>query len=497
MSQFLNFSNSTSGFFSRVHPALRTTLLLVALLSASVGIALLIVTKGITIGLVLLGIIIGLPLIWTAFKQPMYALFYCIIFSYFNFLIRRVTGNYDLPVGSVGDGMLVIGALGILFRKSTAIQPIWNIITITFAITLGYIVLQGLNPNLYNLSTWVNLGLRSTVLNICIFALAVHAFNSKEDVKKFTVFVLAMALIAALYGIYQELAGLPGYDMAWVMGSESRYKLIYINGAFRKWSILGAVSSFGVIMAYSAITAIIFAVGPFKIHYRILLLVAAFCMMAGMLFSGTRTAYVMLPIGIFFFILLTIRERRTIIFAVIAFVVGAGLFFGPFYGGSLSRMRTAFEPDKDPSMQVREQNRDRIQPYMWSHPIGGGIGTTSESGTANHPGHPLAGFPPDSGYMQTVLETGYIGLLINLTLYFVILLVGVKNYFKTRDPAIKYYYAAYMAAFFALTIGNLAQNAVGYPPADVINICIMVLMFRLIFLDTKTSSTANHTNAHL
>lgn len=493
MSQFLNFSNSTSGFFSRVHPALRNILLLLLLLSASVGIGLLIITKGITIGLILLGVIIGVPLVWTAFGQPMYALFYCIIFSYLNHLIRRVSGNYDLPVGSVGDAMLIIGALGILFRKSTAIQPIWNIITILYAITLGYIVLQVLNPNVNNLSTWLSLGLRSTILNLSTFALAVHAFNSKKDVKKFTVFVLAMALIAALYGIYQEFAGLPGYDLAWVMSSEQRFKLIFINGHFRKWSMLGAVSAYGVIMAYSAITALILAIGPFKVHYRILLLVAAFCMMTGMLYSGTRTAYVMVPIGIFFFILLTIRERRTIIFTVFAFIVGGGLMFGPFYGGSLSRLRTAFEPDKDASMQVREQNRDRIQPYMWSHPFGGGIGTTSESGTANHPGHPLAGFPPDSGFMQTVLETGYIGFIISLTLYFVTLRVGVKNFFKTRDPAIKYYYVAYMAAFFAITFGNLAQNAVSYPPADVINICIMVLMFRLIFLDTNTSSTANKT----
>lgn len=471
---------------------MRTTLLLLVLLFTSIGIGLLIVSKGITIGLVLLGVIIGLPLVWTAFSQPMLALFYCIIFSYFNFFIRRVTGNYDLPVGSVGDAMLVIGALGVLFRKSTAVQPVWNIITIFYAITLGYIVLQGLNPNVNNLSTWVSLGLRSTVLNISILALAIHAFNSKEDVKKFTVFVLIMALIAALYGIYQEIAGLPDYDLAWVTSSKERFKLNFINGVFRKWSIMGAVSSFGVIMAYSAITAIILAVGPFKTRNKVLLLLAAFCMMAGMLFSGTRTAYVMMPIGIFFFVLLTLQERRTKIFAAIAFVVGVGLLFGPFYGGSLSRMRTAFEPDKDASMQVREQNRKIIQPYMWSHPIGGGIGTTSESGTANHPGHPLSGFPPDSGYMQTVLETGYLGLMINLSLYFVTLMVGVKNYFRTKDPAIKYYYAAYMAAFFAITFGNIAQNAVTYPPADVINICIMVLMVRLLFIDSQNNNiTAN------
>ena len=139
-------------------------------------------------------------------------------------------------------------------------------------------------------------------------------------------------------------------------------------------------------------------------------------------------------------------------------------------------------------MQVREQNRDNIQPYMWTHPIGGGIGTTSTFGEKYHPGHALAGFPPDSGYMLTVLETGYIGLLLAVWLYFITLVVGVKNYFRAKNPAVKNYYVAYMAAFFAITFGNIAQNAVSYPPADIINVCILVLMFRLIFFDSKPIS---------
>ncbi len=491
MSQLVDLIKTGGEQSQRLPAGLRVGLLLLGLLGASIGAALLIINMGSVVGIVLLGLIIGLPLVWVSFNNPMHALVISIVFSYLIFITRRVSGIYDLPTGTAADIILVVGALGILFKKSKAVQPVKNIVTISFFISIAYVFMEVLNPNAYNISAWLNLGLRSIVIKVCTFALAVHAFKSKEDVKNFTITCLGFAFVAALYGMYQEWVGLPAYDMKWVMSDIQRYKLFFINGKFRKWSILGEVSSFGVIMAFSAITTLILAIGPYKTYKRVLLFFAAVCMMFGMAFSGTRTAYVMLPVGIIFYILLTLRNRNSIIFAVFAFVVGGGLFFGPFYGSTFSRMRTAFNPSEDASMQVREQNRDHIQPYMWSHPFGGGIGTASLAGEKYHPGHPLAGFPPDSGYMLTVLETGYIGLMISIWLYFITMAVGVKNYFRAEDPVVKNYYVAYMAAFFAITFGNIAQNAVSYPPADIINICIHVLMFRLIFFDNKHTSTAN------
>lgn len=446
------------------------------------------------VGAITLGLLLGLPVLWISFSNPLHALVLSIILSYLIFISRRISGIYDLPTGTVADIVLVIGVLGVLFKKSKTVQPVKNVISITFFVTIAYLFLEVLNPNAYNIEAWLNIGLRTLIIRLCIFVLALHAFSSKDAVKTFTAVCIGFAVVAALYGIYQEWVGLPDFDMKWVTSDPVRYKLFFINGRMRKWSILGEVSSFGVVMAFTAITTLILALGPYRTRNKVLLFIASLLMMIGMSYSGTRTAYVMLPIGIVFYILLTITDRKTMVFAVFAFVIGAGLFFGPFYGGTASRMRTAFKPSEDPSMRVREENRAFIQPYMWTHPIGGGIGTVSQAGQKYHPGHVLAGFPPDSGYMQTVLETGYIGLLMTVWLYFISLAVGAKNYFRSRDPEIRNLYLAYMAAFFALTFGNIAQNAVAYPPADIIGICILVLMFRLRFFDSKPISTANETN---
>ncbi|AHM63605.1 hypothetical protein D770_26810 [Flammeovirgaceae bacterium 311] len=493
MPQLVNFFKADEGLNSNIHPLLRSILLLLVLLSASIALTFLIVSKGWVFGVILLSIIVGLPLAWICFNNPLHALVASIILSYLIFVVRRVSGVYDLPTGTVSDAILVIGVLGVIFRKSSVSEPIKNPISIAFFISIAYLMIQIANPNAFNIEAWLNLAFRGIIVKISVFVLSLHAFRTKTDIKNFTIICLVFALIAALYGMYQELVGLPEFELTWVMSDPVRYKLFYINGQLRKWSILGEVSSFGVIMAFSAITTIILALGPYKSYKRVLLVVSAICMLIGMSYSGTRTAYVMVPVGIAFYIMLTIISKRTMVFSVIAVVIGTGLMFGPFYGGTLSRIRTAFQPSNDPSMQVREANRDLIQPYMHSHPMGGGVGTTSNAGKKYYPGHYLSGFPPDSGYMLTVLETGYIGLAITCWLYFVTLLVGVRNFFRTRDPVIKNYYAAYMAAFFAITIGNIAQNAVSYPPADIINICILVLMFRLKTIDDNSISTDNET----
>ena len=294
-----------SGGLSQRSSFLRTAVLLVSLLAVSIAIALLMIKMGWVIGVVFLGLLIGLPIAWISFSNPLHALIISVILSYFIFIVRRVSGVYDMPTGTAADAILVIGALGVLFKKRSLDQPAWNVISITFAITMAYLFLEVLNPYAYNISAWLNLGLRTIIIRISVFILALHAFWSLKDVKYFTVVCLGFAFIAALYGMYQEWVGLPSYDFKWVMSDPNRYKLFFINGKFRKWSILGEVSSFGVIMAYSAITTLILALGPYKTSTKFVLIFAALCMLIGMSYSGTRTAFVMVPIGVFFYILLT------------------------------------------------------------------------------------------------------------------------------------------------------------------------------------------------
>jgi hypothetical protein len=151
--------------------------------------------------------------------------------------------------------------------------------------------------------------------------------------------------------------------------------------------------------------------------------------------------------------------------------------FGPFSGnGTIRRFRTTFLGTKDESYKVRIIARAFIKPYIQRHPFGGGLGTTGFNGALEHPGNPLAGFMPDGAYVQRAAELGWIGLLINVILYFLILKTGIQAFFRVKDPRIKVYYAAAVSCIFAFYVGDYAQLAVG-GPAD---ICIYFMFIAMI-----------------
>jgi O-antigen ligase len=116
---------------------------------------------------------------------------------------------------------------------------------------------------------------------------------------------------------------------------------------------------------------------------------------------------------------------------------------------------------------VRATNQKMIQPFIQSHPIGGGLGSTGVWGAKFAPWSFLAKFPPDSGYVRVAVELGWVGLLLFCTLMFVILKTGIENYYKIRDPELKSYCLAMVLIVFALNIGNYPQEALVQYPINV------------------------------
>jgi len=85
-------------------------------------------------------------------------------------------------------------------------------------------------------------------------------------------------------------------------------------------------------------------------------------------------------------------------------------------------------------------------------------------GLQYNPGHPLAGFPPDSGYLRAALETGWIGLAFTLFMFFVMLQVGVRNYYASRSKEVRTIYVGIVASLYAYMIAQYAQVAIGQMP---------------------------------
>lgn len=194
----------------------------------------------------------------------------------------------------------------------------------------------------------------------------------------------------------------------------------------------------------------------------------------------------MVAVGIAFYILMTLKSRKSLMVMALAGIGVLALLFGPFYGGTVKRLRSTFESGEDASMNVRDKKRVRLQAYVQTHPFGGGLNTTGSNGLKYSPGHPLAeGWDADSGYLLTALELGWVGLIIGMALFFAVVLKGINNYFSIRDPLIKTYNLAYIVPFFAMSVAHFTQDAMFQKPAYIVIIATYAAVLVLPTYDKK------------
>jgi len=105
-----------------------------------------------------------------------------------------------------------------------------------------------------------------------------------------------------------------------------------------------------------------------------------------------------------------------------------------------------------------------------------------------NPNHYLATFPPDNGYLRIALEQGYIGLILFMTLLFTGLRVGVRNYYRARNPKIRNYLIAFITLAFSVTIALYAQSVTSQMPMYMIFWPVMGFMSRIMDFDYEESS---------
>jgi putative inorganic carbon (HCO3(-)) transporter len=458
------------------------------LLLLSVGVTYLIANKGMLVGpLVLIGLggIFLLGVILYDYKVGFYFLFGM---GMFMFYIDRIV-HIPIPVGIVYDALaaFVFIALFIQNKGDRDWTLFRNPITIAFVIITSYQLLQFFNPNAVSHVAWL-VTLRNNV-SFLLYVVCFQLFSTLKDVKKFTIVWMVMAAIVGLYGLKQEYIGLTDFEWRWLNSSEERLSLYLIWGKLRKFSMLSDPSSFGLFMAMSTLASAALAMGPFKPLHRIGYgFLAMICFMS-MSYSGTRTAMAMVAIGIAFFIILTLQNKRTLIMAIAIAFVGVVILVGPFYSGTVIRIRSTFKPSDDPSMAVRDNKRTRVQHYVQTHPIGGGLGTTGLNGQKYSPGHYLAGgWDPDSGYLSTALEMGWVGLIIFLVFFFIVIARGVNNYFALKDPLLKTLTLVYIVPFLAITIAHFTQDAMFQKPVNILVIVTYAMVIRIPSFEKKLYS---------
>lgn len=415
--------------------------------------------------------------------------------SFFMFYFNRML-NDALPVGAAIDGMILLTFIGIYFRKTVQKEKYWqhsrNPITAVYFLTLAYLLVEVFNPSMHSIAGWL-FSIRKFINFIMIFYIALHIFDSLANIKQFIMLWLALCFVAGLYGCFQEWHGLLGFEERWVNYDPLRYKLYFQAGTMRKFSILSDPTAFGILMADAVIFILVLLMGSVSRRARKVLVIMLVPIALGMAFSGTRTANAMLPAGLIFFVLMTITSKKTLAFAIASVVVFIVILFGPFHNPTIQRVRSTFMLTEDGSYNERDINRQKIQPYILRHPLGGGPSTSGVMGIKYNRGHILAGFPPDSGYLHTALELGWVGLALTCFTYFIVMWTGIRNYYRSRSPEIRGLYAAVLAALYAYMIANYAQVAIGQVPGCFFFFAMLAVLVKLITFDKNIQKSNNST----
>ena len=379
---------------------------------------------------------------------------------FIGFELQRIF-KAEIPVGLAVQLMFFLILLILLvkrrFNQGYSFRFLSSPITYIIIITQLYIGIQAFNPAMHSFDGWL-IVLRGALAILVVYIVSLIIYDEENFIQGFFYCWILLATLSALYACYQEWVKIPNYVLSWIHATEERYRLIFIVGKYRKFSVLSDPSAFGNFMAISALVSIILAFKPTTQLKRVALIISTGLLILAMGYSGTRTSYAMFIAGLVLYVLMTINNKRTLLFAVSTSIIFVVIIFGPIHGNAtINRIRSTFNSE-DKSLNVRDTNRKSIQDYIYAHPIGGGVMTTGDAGMKYNPNHRLAGFPPDSGLLKTALELGWIGLILELLLYVIALSMGIRYFYQSKNERIKYYYLAICTMLFSVAVGSYAQS---------------------------------------
>jgi putative inorganic carbon (hco3(-)) transporter len=442
-----------------------------------------VLAKDLTVGIGLFSGLVGFAVVLVCLLNVEAGLYINIVYSFFAFGFSRLFFRDNFPVGVVSNVLIIATFLGIFvkgksgritFNQFTRTAIARSILAIFF-----YIMLELFNPLAHSFVGWYG-AIRALLMTILLLFAAYAAFDNWRTMRRFVIVIYTFTVIVAIYGCVQQWHGLFNFELEWVAADPVRFALVFIAGDYRKFSMMSDPAGFAIVMASCSVFFLVLLTGPWRTRTKLLLFPGVCLLLMGMAYSGTRTANAMMLGGLVLFMLLTINKRSTQIFTVVAGMVLLVLMFGPFSGNAtINRFRTTFTGSQDESFKVRNTNRRFIQPYIYYHPIGGGLATTGAIGAATNPGHFLAGFPTDSGYLRKALEIGWVGLFLIVVLYYCVVRAGIRGYFHCRNEKAKNIYAAATCCMFSFYVAEFAQDAVGQITDIVVYYPMIALILRL------------------
>jgi putative inorganic carbon (hco3(-)) transporter len=429
----------------------------------------------------------GICFVLLLLQYPQFGLIATLIISALVTLPEKLFYSY-LPWPALVEALiylLVIAVIAKQYREKISIRRLWRWpLTISFVALLMYYMLDIFNPIYHNIGGVTNF-IRKQFGSFLFYVVCYFIFNSYKSITRFLNVWLVLVTLIALYAIKQQWMGLTDKEMNWLMIIPERYDLFNQSGFIRKFSIMNDPAALGTLCASTAVFTLVLAIRANTKRKRNWFYFSTLILLLGGSYSGTRTSNLMLVAGVLAYAVFTLTDKRTYKLVLAAVFFAFFMLFGPFKNNIVVlRAMSTFEGTKDASANLRDYNRHRIQPYLYAHPMGGGIGTCGIEGSIYNPTHYLTNFQPDSGFMKILAEQGWIGLLLQLIFYFIFLQRGIYGYFHSKNPEIKTWYIAITTGLFSLLTGQYSQIAISPYPQLLFYIAALVILYKLKDYDT-------------
>ena len=384
----------------------------------------------------------------------------------------------DAPIGTLLDLLILLSMVGILLRQIKERDWAFAKSPLSYMILLWlyFNVMQVLNPEAQSKLAWLYT-VRSVAVQQVVFFIGAYAFkDNRAGIMTILKLIMVMCFASALYGLKQQFFGFSTQETLWMMADEERFQLYHQWNMIRIPSFCYDPTTFGILMVCFAVFCGALVIGATSRKHKILLSIMGMIALWATAYTGTRTAFGLVPVGAIFFAGLILSKRVLLIGGMLA-VLGVGFVLKSTSSGVIFRIQSAFKPSQDDSMNLRLENQKKIQPYIQSHPIGGGLGSCGFWGKRFNPESELAKFPHDSSFVRMGVELGWIGLILYTLFHYVVLRTGLYYFIRCRDPFIKSLYAAITTWLFMLAVACYFQEAILQLPMNVIyNVFLAMLV---------------------
>lgn len=387
-----------------------------------------IVAKGgfqVAIALLLLG-----PLVFLLnriFEKPVVGIYLLLIAAFTaNGLTRYIRG---VPLGLSIDFLLVLTLVAVFFRftkNQLNASAINRDIVYLLGFWFAYAIFELFNPLALSRTAWFYAMRGVSFYPFLMVPLGLLIFSRIKHLYTFLVIWAVFSLLATLKGLQQKYIGLDYAEQYWL--NTVGYITHMINGRLRIFSFFSDAGQFGAAQGEAGIVFAGVAASLKSPGKKVFFWIVSIFSFWGMLISGTRGAVIVPALGGLTYVILSKRPRIMItggVIIILIFFFFAFTHIGDRYY-TIYRMRTAFHPENNPSLQVRLRNRRILKAYLADKPFGGGIGSAGNWGARFSPQGFLAHVPTDSWYVQIWADQGRVGLILHL---FILMYIMFKSFY--------------------------------------------------------------------